>query len=176
MINEASFNQIVQGKQVGLYTLTTPEGLKAQITNYGAKIVSLFVPNADGKVADVVLGFSTLDEWLSQEVYFNGINGRVAGRVGGAKIEIDGTTYALTQNCGEHMLHGGKQGFNDKVWDVVEVKDTTIKLHYLSVDGEEGFPGNMDVYVTYVVKGKDLIIQYDAFTDKPSIINLPNQA
>ena len=176
MINEASFNQIVQGKQVGLYTLITSEGLKAQITNYGAKIVSLFVPNAAGEVADVVLGFSTLDEWLNQEVYFNGINGRVAGRVGGAKIEIDGTTYHLTKNCGEHMLHGGKQGFNDKVWDVVEVSEHAIKLHYLSVDGEEGFPGNMDVYVTYIVRGKDLIIQYDATTDQPTIINLTNHA
>ena len=176
MINEASFNQIVQGKQVGLYTLTTPEGLKAQITNYGAKIVSLFVPNAAGEVADVVLGFSTLDEWLTQEVYFNGINGRTAGRIGGAQIEIDGETYHLTKNCGEHMLHGGKQGFNDKVWDVVEVKDSSIKLHYLSVDGEEGFPGNMDVYVTYVLRGKDLIIQYDANTDKPTILNLTNHA
>ena len=176
MINEASFNQIVQGKQVGLYTLATPDGITAQITNYGAKIVSLFVPNATGEVADVVLGFSTLDEWLNQEVYFNGINGRVAGRVGGAKIEIDGTTYHLTKNCGEHMLHGGKQGFNDKVWDVVEVSEHAIKLHYLSVDGEEGFPGNMDVYVTYIVRGKDLIIQYDATTDQPTIINLTNHA
>ena len=141
MINEASFNQLAQGKQVGLYTLTTPEGLKVQITNYGAKIVSLFVPNAAGEVADVVLGFSTLDEWLTQEVYFNGINGRTAGRIRGAQFDIDGTTYHVTQNAGEHCLHGGYHGFNDKVWDVVEVKDTAIKLRYLSVDGEEGFPG-----------------------------------
>ena len=176
MINESSFNQIVQGKQVGLYTLTTPEGLKAQITNYGAKIVSLFVPNADGKVADVVLGFSTLDEWLSQEVYFNGINGRTAGRIRGAQFDIDGTTYHVTPNAGEHCLHGGYHGFNDKVWDVVEVKDTAIKLRYLSVDGEEGFPGNLEVFVTYIVKGKDIIIQYDATTDQPTILNLTNHA
>jgi aldose 1-epimerase len=176
MINEASFNQIVQGKQVGVYTLTTPEGLKVQITNYGAKIVSLFVPNAAGEVADVVLGFSTLDERLTQEVYFNGINGRTAGRIGGAQIEIDGERFHLTKNCGEHMLHGGKQGFNDKVWDVVEVKDASIKLHYLSMDGEEGFPGNLDVYVTYILREKDLIIQYDANTDKPTILNLTNHA
>ena len=143
MINEASFNQIVQGKQVGLYTLSTPEGLKAQITNYGAKIVSLFVPDAAGEVADVVLGFSTLDEWLTQEVYFNGINGRTAGRIRGAQFDIDGTTYHVTQNAGEHCLHGGFHGFNDKVWDVVEVSDTAIRLHYLSPDGEEGFPGNL---------------------------------
>ncbi len=176
MINEASFNQIVQGKQVGLYTLTTSEGLKTQITNYGAKIVTLFVPDADGKVEDVVLGFNTLDEWLAQEVYFNGINGRVAGRIRGAQMEIDGTCYHLTQNSGEHTLHGGYHGFNDKVWDVVEVKDNAIKLHYLSVDGEEGFPGNLHVYVTYIVKGKDLIIQYDATTDKPTVLNLTNHA
>ena len=151
MINEASFNKIVQGKQVGLYTLTTPEGLTAQITNYGAKIVSLFVPDTAGKVADVVLGFSTLDEWLTQEVYFNGINGRTAGRIRGAQFQIDGTTYHVTQNAGEHCLHGGYHGFNDKVWDVVEVKDNAIKLRYLSPDGEEGFPGNIEVLVTYIV-------------------------
>ena len=115
MINEKSFDQIVQGKQVGLYTLATSDGLKAQITNYGAKIVSLFVPDAAGNVADVVLGFSTLDEWLNQEVYFNGINGRAAGRVSGAQFDIDGTTYHLSKNCGEHTLHGGYHGFNDKV-------------------------------------------------------------
>lgn len=176
MINEKSFDQIVQGKQVGLYTLATSDGLKAQITNYGAKIVSLFVPDAAGNVADVVLGFSTLDEWLNQEVYFNGINGRAAGRVSGAQFDIDGTTYHLSENCGEHTLHGGYHGFNDKVWDVVEVSDTAIKLHYLSPDGEEGFPGNLHVYVTYLVHGKDLVIQYDATTDAPTILNLTNHA
>ena len=158
MINEQSFNKIVQGKQVGLYTLSTPEGVKTQITNYGAKIVSLFVPNASGQMADVVLGFNTLDEWLTQEVYFNGINGRTAGRIAGAEITLNGTTYALTKNNGEHMLHGGNQGFNDKVWDVEEVSEQHIRLHYLSVDGEEGFPGNLHVYVTYIVEGGDLII------------------
>lgn len=176
MINEASFNQIVQGKQVGLYTLTTSEGLKAQITNYGAKIVSLFVPNAAGEVADVVLGFSTLDEWLAQEVYFNGINGRTAGRIRGAQFDIDGTTYHVTQNAGEHCLHGGNHGFNDKVWDVVEADDKIVKLHYLSPDGEEGFPGNLHVYVTYMLQGKDLVIQYSASTDRPTILNLTNHA
>ena len=176
MINEASFNQIVQGKQVGLYTLATPDGITAQITNYGAKIVSLLVPNAAGEVADVVLGFSTLDEWLTQEVYFNGINGRTAGRIRGAQFDIDGTTYHVTQNAGEHCLHGGYHGFNDKVWDVVEVSDTAIRLHYLSPDGEEGFPGNLHVYVTYLVKDKDLVIQYEASTDAPTILNLTNHA
>ena len=176
MINEASFNQIVQGKQVGLYTLTTPDGITAQITNYGAKIVSLLVPNAEGEVADVVLGFSTLDEWLTQEVYFNGIYGRTAGRVSGAQFDIDGTTYHVTQNAGEHCLHGGYHGFNDKVWDVVEVSNSAIKLHYLSPDGEEGFPGNLHVFVTYLLQDKDLIINYEASTDAPTILNLTNHA
>ena len=176
MINEKSFDKVVQGKQVGLFTLTSAEGLKAQITNYGAKVVSLFVPNAAGEVADVVLGFSTLDEWLTQEVYFNGINGRTAGRIGGAQIEIDGQIYDLTKNCGEHMLHGGNQGFNDKVWDVEDVSDCHVRLHYLSVDGEEGFPGNLHVYVTYRLEGNDLLIQYEANTDKPTILNLTNHA
>lgn len=176
MINEKSFDKIVQEKHVGLYTLTSPEGLKTQITNYGAKIVSLYVPNEAGEVADVVLGFSTLDEWLTQEVYFNGINGRTAGRIRGAQFDIDGTTYHVTQNAGEHCLHGGYHGFNDKVWDVVEVSDTAIRLHYFSPDGEEGFPGNLHVYVTYMVQGCDLIIQYEASTDAPTILNLTNHA
>lgn len=176
MIDEKSFDKTVQGKQVGLFTLTTAEGLKTQITNYGAKIVSLFVPDANGNTEDVVLGFSTLDEWLTQEVYFNGINGRTAGRIAGAQMEIDGEVYLLTKNNGEHMLHGGNQGFNDKVWDVIEARENLLKLHYLSVDGEEGFPGNLDVYVTYKVEGKDIIIQYQAQTDKATILNLTNHA
>lgn len=176
MIDEKSFDKIVQGKQVGIYTLIGHEGLKAQITNYGAKIVSLFVPDTNGEIADVVLGFSTLDEWLTQEVYFNGINGRTAGRIAGAQIEIDGEVHHLTRNNGEHMLHGGHHGFNDKVWDVVEVSDSMVKLHYLSVDGEEGFPGNLDVYVTYKLEDKDLLIQYEASTDKATILNLTNHA
>ena len=115
MINEKSFDQIVQGKQVGLYTIGSDNGLKAQITNYGAKIVTLFVSQADGTTVDVVLGFKTLDEWLTKEVYFNGINGRVAGRISNAQAEIDGQTFHFTQNQGQHTLHGGNHGFNDKV-------------------------------------------------------------
>ena len=95
MINEKSFDKLVQGKQVGLYTIESATGLKAQITNYGAKIVTLFVPQADGTLVDVVLGFSTLDEWLAQEDYFNGINGRVAGRISYAQAEVDGQLYHL---------------------------------------------------------------------------------
>lgn len=176
MIDEKSFDKQVQGKQVGLFTLTSADGMRAQITNYGAKIVSLFAANAAGEMADVVLGFSTLDEWLTQEVYFNGVNGRTAGRIAGAQIEIDGQTFHLTKNCGEHMLHGGNQGFNDKVWDVEDVSDSHVRLHYLSVDGEEGFPGNLHVYVTYRLEGNDLVIQYEANTDKPTILNLTNHA
>lgn len=176
MINEKSFEKIVQGKQVGLYTLTTSEGLKVQITNYGAKIVSLWVPDEQGEIADVVLGFSTLDEWLTQEVYFNGINGRTAGRISGAQIEIDGKTYLLTKNHGEDTLHGGNHGFNDKVWDVVNVTDHSVQLHYFSPDGEEGFPGNLHVYVTYIVDKKEILIQYEATTDQATILNLTNHA
>ena len=176
MINEKSFDKLVQGKQVGLYTIESATGLKAQITNYGAKIVTLFVPQADGTLVDVVLGFSTLDEWLAQEVYFNGINGRVAGRISYAQAEIAGQLYHFTQNSGEHTLHGGTHGFNDKVWDVQEVTANSISLHYLSPDGEEGFPGNMHVVVRYVVEGNDLNIYYDANTDQPTIINLTNHA
>lgn len=176
MIDEKSFDKIVQGKQVGIYTIISNSGLKAQITNYGAKIVSLFVPSDNGSLTDVVLGFNTLDEWLTQEVYFNGINGRVAGRISNAQAEIDGQIYNFTKNNGIHTLHGGNQGFNDKVWEVVETSENAITLHYLSPDGEEGFPGNLHVLVRYVLEGNDLNIYYDANTDQPTIINLTNHA
>lgn len=171
------FNQTVQGKPVRLYTLIGRDGMQVQITNYGAKIVSWTVADKSGKKRDIVLGFNTLDEWLTQEVYFNGINGRCAGRISNAEFAIDGTTYHPTRNSGQHTLHGGNHGFNDKVWDVVGQSLHSLSLHYRSADGEEGFPGNIDVTVEYLL-GRDnaLHIKYLATTDRPTVLNLTNHA
>lgn len=177
MLNKQSFNKSVQGKPVRLYTLTGAHGMQMTVTNYGAKIVSWLVPAPDGEKRDIVLGFNTLDEWLTQEVYFNGINGRVAGRISHAQFTIDGTTYHTTPNSGEHTLHGGAHGFNDKVWDVVGQSRHSITLRYRSPHGEEGFPGNVDVYVEYSLsRDNALHINYRATTDAPTTLNLTNHA
>ncbi len=164
-------------KKVNIYTLRGKNGLEAQITNYGAKIVSLTVPNKDGEKADVVLGFSTLDEWQKQETYFNAIIGRYANRIKDGRFTLDGKEYQLPINNGTNSLHGGLSGFNEKVWDVVGQSTYSISLHYRAVDGEEGYPGNLDVYVTYqLTRDGGLSINFEAKTDAPTIVGFTNHA
>lgn len=177
MVNIESFNTRVDGKRIVLCTLTNRNGLQAQITNYGAKIVSLIVPNKQGEKADVVLGFSTFDEWQKQETYFNAIIGRYANRIKDGKFALDGVEYQLPINNGTNSLHGGVHGFNEKVWDVVGQSTYSVSLHYRAKDGEEGYPGNLDVYVTYsLTKDNALSIVYEAKTDKPTILGFTNHA
>lgn len=177
MINATSFNKMVGGKQVNLFTLKNSQGMYAQITNYGAKIVSLFAPDADGKLADVVLGFNTLEEWLEKETYFNTVVGRFANRIKEGKFTLDGKEYQLAVNNGPNHLHGGAVGFDKKVWSVVESSDNSLKLHYLSVDGEENYPGNLDLFVTYTVtEDNALAVHYEATTDAPTIVALTQHA
>ncbi len=176
MVIHNSFRQMVQNKPVRLYTIYG-RGIQMHITNYGAKIVSWIVADHDGRKRDIVLGFSTLDEWLKQEVYFNGINGRCAGRISNARFTLEGTEYHVTPNAAPHSVHGGAHGFNDKVWDVVGQDVHSLRLHYRSVDGEEGYPGTVDVYVTYSLsRDQALHIDYEARTDKTTIVNLTNHA
>ena len=177
MVNIESFNTRVDGKRIVLCTLTNRNGLQAQITNYGAKIVSLIVPNEQGEKADVVLGFSTFEEWQKQETYFNAIIGRYANRIKDGKFALDGVEYQLPINNGTNSLHGGVHGFNEKVWDVVGQSTYSVSLHYRAKDGEEGYPGNLDVYVTYsLTKDNALSIVYEAKTDKPTILGFTNHA
>lgn len=177
MVNIESFNTRVDGKRIVLCTLTNRNGLQAQITNYGAKIVSLIVPNKQGEKADVVLGFSTFEEWQKQETYFNAIIGRYANRIKDGKFALDGVEYQLPINNGTNSLHGGVHGFNEKVWDVVGQSTYSVSLHYRAKDGEEGYPGNLDVYVTYsLTKDNALSIVYEAKTDKPTILGFTNHA
>lgn len=169
--------KIINGKKVSVYTIKNKNGMSADITNYGAKVVRLFVPGKNGELADVVLGFDTLDEITTRETYFGVVCGRFANRVGNGKFTLDGKEYTLAVNNGPNSLHGGIEGFNMKVWDVVSVADSALKLHYLSPDGEEGYPGNLDVTVTYEVSDDNqLKIHYEATTDKPTIIGLTNHS
>ena len=177
MVNTESFNTRIDGKRVTLCTLTNRNGLQAQITNYGAKIVSLVVPNKEGEKADIVLGFSSFEEWYKQETYFNAIIGRYANRIKDGKFSIDGVEYKLPINNGTNSLHGGVHGFNEKVWYIVGQSTYSVSLHYRAKDGEEGYPGNLDVYVTYsLTKDNALSIVYEAKTDKPTILGFTNHA
>ncbi len=177
MINEESFNKRVGTKRIGLYTLHNNRGLQAQVTNYGAKLVSLVVPNAAGEKADVVLGFSTLDEWMEKETYFNAIIGRYANRIKDGRFVLDGQTYQLPVNNGTNSLHGGVHGWNEKIWEVVGQTAYSVSLHYCSPDGEEGYPGRVDVFVTYCLTRENALqITYEAKTDSPTIVGFTNHA
>ena len=150
--------------------------LRAQIADYGAKITRLLVPDKDGNVADIVLGFATEEEWRTKETYFNAIIGRYANRIKDGRFTLDGKAYQLPVNNGTNSLHGGVHGFNEKTWDVLAHDDTHIVLHYRAADGEEGYPGNLDVTVTYTLTADALVIDYKAETDAPTIVNFTNHA
>ena len=164
-------------KQIQFYTIKSSGGLKAEISNLGAKITKLLVANRKGEVKDIVLGFRTADEWRDKETYFNAICGRVANRIKDGKFSLDGKQYQLPINNGTNSLHGGVEGFNAKIWEVVEQSLYEIKLHYRAQDGEEGYPGNLNVWVTYTAtKDNRLVIHYEAKTDAPTIVAMTNHA
>lgn len=177
MINAEQFVKRVGTQRISLFTLRNPNGMVAQITNYGAKIVSLDVANGRGEVKDVVLGFNTVDEWLTQETYFNACIGRYANRIKDGRFTLDGTTYQLPVNNGGNCLHGGLKGFNDVIWEVVGQTNYSVSLHYRAKNGEEGFPGNLDVYVSYVLtRDNSLQITWEAKTDAPTVVGFTNHA
>ena len=168
------FEGMVDGKATSLYTLTN-QGLEACITNYGARLVSLMVPDKEGVAADVVFGFDNIDDYHLQKNNFGSIVGRYTGRIKNARFTLDGKTYDL-QGAGKgNISHGGYPGFADRVWDVVEANDSTLRLRYVSPDGENGFPGTLTTYVTYrLTHSHALEIEYEAETDKPTVVNLSN--
>lgn len=164
-------------RQIKFYTIKSSGGLKVEISNLGAKITKLLVANRKGEVKDIVLGFKTAEEWRTKETYFNAICGRVANRIKGGVFELDGKQHQLPINNGGNSLHGGIEGFNAKIWDVVEQSLYEVKLHYRAKDGEEGYPGNVDVWVTYTAtKDNRLVIHYEAKTDAPTLVAMTNHA
>lgn len=177
MINEASFNTLYNKKHVRLVTLRNPSGMSAKITNYGAKIVSLQAPDSRGVFADVLLGFSSFEEWRDKETYFNAVIGRFANRIKDGKFNIDGVAYNLPRNNGNNSLHGGMSGFNEKVWEIVGQTRYSVSMKLVSPNGDEGYPGKAEVYVTYTLtKDNALRITFEAKTDKPTILGLTNHA
>jgi aldose 1-epimerase len=179
-IRKESFGQTPDGEQVDLYTLTNAHGLRARITNYGAILVSLEVPDKGGKLADVTLGYDTLDGYIKKSAFFGATVGRYANRIGKAKFVLDGVEYKLAANNGENHLHGGSKGFDKVVWDASEVRaedGVGVSMVYMSKDGEEGYPGNLACVVTYTLtKNDELKISYEALTDKATVVNLTNHS
>ncbi|MBT2561625.1 galactose mutarotase [Pedobacter sp. ISL-68] len=173
-----SFKKEIDGKQTMLYTLKNKNDAEAIFTNYGGRLVSLLVPNKDGKLVDVVVGFKSINDYeKSTEPYFGATIGRYGNRIAKGKFTLEGKTYSLFTNNGQNTLHGGKKGYQYVVWDASQPNANTLVLHYLSKDGDENFPGNLDVKVTYTLTDdNELKMDYEAKTDKTTIVNLTNHA
>ena len=169
----------VDNQEVNLYTLTNKNGITVKITNYGGIITQIWTPGKDGQPGDIVLGYDSLQEYVdNNNPYFGAIVGRYANRISKGKFTLDGTTHTLATNDGNNHLHGGEKGFDKVVWDAEEIQDSTyvgLALTYLSKDGEEGYPGNLSVKVTYMLNNKDeLETLITATTDKACPVNLLN--
>ncbi|WP_224998462.1 aldose epimerase family protein [Cesiribacter sp. SM1] len=180
-IEKVDFGTTKEGTPVDLYVLTNSHGVVAKITNYGGIVTSLILPDKNGKMEDVVLGFDSLSGYLQDDVpYFGAIIGRYGNRIAGGKFSLDGQEYTLAQNNGPNTLHGGLKGFDKRVWQAEEMRSEDgvgVKMHYLSPDGEEGYPGNLSVDVVYTLTdNNELIIEYSATTDKPTVVNLTNHS
>jgi aldose 1-epimerase len=174
----SGFEKTIDGKKTHFYTLKNKNGVQAAITDYGAHLIGLWVPDKAGKLTDVVIGFDDIDGYKkSLSSYFGATIGRYGNRIAKGHFVLDGKRYDLFINNKPNTLHGGKKGFNDVVWDAKQLNDHTISLTYLSKDMEEGYPGNMNCKVTYELTDDNAIkINYEATTDKNTIVNLTNHA
>ena len=159
-----------------LYTLENSNGIRLEVSPYGGIIKELWMPDRDGHLADIVLGLDTIEDYKKDSPYFGAIVGRYGNRIGRAQFVLDGDVFHLAANNGVNHLHGGEVGFNNVLWDVQELEiadEKGLKLHYVSADGEEGYPGELDVEVTYILnETDDLSIEYRARTTKPTHVNL----
>jgi aldose 1-epimerase len=179
-VTKAPFGSLPDGTAVDVYTLVNARGLKARIMNYGATLVSLDLPDRAGALADCVLGYDSLDGYLKSSPYFGSIVGRYGNRIAKGRFTLDGKAYTLAVNNGENHLHGGLKGFDKVVWTAepfAEAAAVGVKLGYLSKDGEEGYPGNLQVTVVYLLTNDDeLRIDYEATTDKATPVNLTSHS
>jgi len=177
-ISKAGFEKVKDGKTVSLWTLTNANGLEMTVTNYGAKVVSLLVPDRNKNWVDVVTGYKTLAEYeKSKEIYFGAAIGRYGNRIAKGKFVLDSVEYTLAANNGENHLHGGPKGFHNVVWDAVQPDASTLVLSYLAADGEEGYPGNLKVKMTYKLTDDNAFqIDYEATTDKATVANITHHS
>jgi len=177
-LSDSAFDSTIDGKKTGLYTLKNAKNAEAKFTNYGGRLVSLTVPGKDGKMVDVVTGFGSVADYeKATEPYFGATIGRFGNRIAKGKFSLDGKQYTLFTNNGANTLHGGKKGYQYVVWDAKQPNEHTVEFTYLSKDMEEGFPGNLAVKVTYTLTDdNELKMDYEATTDKNTVVNLTNHA
>jgi len=179
-VTKEIFGVAPSGQPIYLYTLRNSQGVQAAITNYGGRIVSLKTPDRKGKFDDIVLGFDSLQEYLHDNPFFGALVGRYANRIANGQFTLDGVKYELARNNGPNTLHGGLKGFDKKIWSAQAAEDKDgpeLVLHYFSKDGEEGFPGDLNVTVTYTLtENNELRIDYQATTDKDTVLNLTNHS
>lgn len=177
-LDPAKFEKEVNGKKTGIAFLSNKKGMQVAITNYGARLVSAVIPDKNGKPVDIVVGFNSIDEYIKATGRNYGATvGRYANRMAKGQFTLDGTTYQLPLNNNGNNLHGGPLGFNEQVWDWVKVADQSVTLAYLSKDGENGFPGNLKVTITFSLSEQnELKIAYAATTDKKTVLNLTNHS
>ena len=178
-ITQAGFGE-VEGRAVERYTLANGRGMEVSVLTYGGVIQALHVPDRDGNVANLALGFDNLADYVAKSPYFGAIVGRYGNRIGGASFTLNGERVQVTANQGPNTLHGGTRGFNAYVWDAAEERSENgvgVRLTRVSSDGEEGFPGTLAVGVTYTLTSADeLRIDYQATTDRTTVLNLTNHA
>jgi len=179
-VGRGDFGKTTEGQNVDIYTLTNRNGMETRIISYGGIVVSLKVPDRNGKLDDVVLGFNDLESYLKADPYFGAIIGRYGNRIAKGRFTLDGVEYKLALNNGENHLHGGIKGFDKVVWDAKGIgtpAGPALVLTYLSKDGEEGYPGNLNVRVVYTLtNNNELKINYSASTDKDTVTNLTHHS
>ena len=178
LLNKSDFQKNLNGKKTDLFILRNKNGIISELTNYGARIVSLWVPDINGSFDDIVLGCSTLDDYISiKERYFGATIGRYANRIKNGKFKINNTDFILKKNNGPNHLHGGNIGYNDVVWEGKQLDNQTVEFKYLSKNMEEGYPGNLNVKVIYHLSDQnELKIEYFANTDEPTYVNLTHHS
>lgn len=176
LIDAAQFAKEVDGKQVSLYTLHNGD-ITMQVTNYGGRVVALWTPDRKGRMTDITLGYDHIDKYLNNtgERYLGAVVGRFANRIAGAVFTLNDVEYRLTKNEGESTLHGGELGTDRVVWDVLSANDSVLVLHVVLPDGQDGFPGNLDITMTYTLTNdNEFRIDYLATTDQTTLCNLSN--
>jgi len=178
LLNKNDFFKNIKGKETTIYVLKNRNGLVSEITNYGARIVSLWVPDNNGNFDDIVLGFDNIDDYINaKEKYFGATIGRYGNRIKEGKFLINDKEYYLEKNNGLNHLHGGNMGFSDVVWNAKQIDNQTLELNYFSKNMEEGYPGNLNVKIIYHLNNKDeLKIEYFAKTDESTHVNLTHHS
>ena len=177
-LQKADFVSEVDGKPTALYVLKNQNGAEACVTNWGGRIVSVMVPDKNGRMTDVVLGYDNIAQYVAKpDNNYGGLIGRYGNRIAQGKFTLEDVAYELPHNDNGHCLHGGPKGYHAVVWDAKQVNDQTIELTRVSPDGEAGFPGNLNVKVTYTLTNDNAVdIKYEATTDKPTVVNLTNHS